>query len=101
MNKSGGGKSSLGYLFGSDESGEQKGGRSKVISPPVCMPPYGTDDYVELNSPAKTPTYVEKYVYRGEGDHKTKSILVTGRPSTKVKSVPGGDSSLGYLFGDK
>lgn len=23
-----------------------------------------------------------------------------GRPSTKVKSVPGGDSSLGYLFGD-
>ena len=23
------------------------------------------------------------------------------RPSTKVKSVPGGDSSLGYLFGDK
>ena len=28
-------------------------------------------------------------------------ITLQDRPSTKVKSVPGGDSSLGYLFGDK
>lgn len=28
-------------------------------------------------------------------------FLFQGRPTTKVKSPPGGDSSLGYLFGDK
>lgn len=28
-------------------------------------------------------------------------IMIQNRPSTKVKSVPGGHSSLGYLFGDK
>lgn len=28
-------------------------------------------------------------------------VMNQDRPSTKVKSAPGGDSSLGYLFGDK
>ncbi|XP_071687023.1 protein SPIRAL1-like 5 [Rutidosis leptorrhynchoides] len=99
MSKSGGGQSSLGYLFGSDKSGETKTDGSKVLSRPVCVPPYGTDDYAKSKSPEMT-TIQETYIYRGDGD-KSKSILVTGRPSTKVKSVPGGDSSLGYLFGDK
>ncbi|KAI3804454.1 hypothetical protein L1987_26003 [Smallanthus sonchifolius] len=108
-NSSGGGQSSLGYLFGSDESGQQQNDQSKVSSPPVLMPPYGTDN-VEMKPPEKAPstpptkkdgtTSPKKYIYHGDGD-KSKDFLVTGRPSTKVKSVPGGDSSLGYLFGDK
>ncbi|XP_076895593.1 protein SPIRAL1-like 5 [Bidens hawaiensis] len=108
-NSSGGGQSSLGYLFGSDELGQQND-QSKASSPPVLTPPYGTDD-VEMKSPVKAPTppptkkddtgtSPKKYIYHGDGD-KSKDFLVTGRPSTKVKSVPGGDSSLGYLFGDK
>lgn len=28
-------------------------------------------------------------------------LIIQDRPTTKVNSVPGGDSSLGYLFGDK
>ncbi|KAJ0716508.1 putative protein SPIRAL1 [Helianthus annuus] len=110
MNKrrsSGGGQSSLGYLFGSDDLlGQQQKDQSKVPVSPVCMPPYGTDKEEKL--PEKVPTPHKKddsgsssnYIYHGDGDKST-GFLVTGRPSTRVKSVPGGDSSLGYLFGDK
>ncbi|PWA98006.1 SPIRAL1-like5 [Artemisia annua] len=111
MNKkstSGGGHSSLGYLFGSDESEKQQKDQSKKSSPPVCMPPYGTDNFEDKPlKKASTPTTkkddstsLKNYVYHGDGDKST-GFLVTGRPSTKVTSVPGGDSSLGYLFGDK
>ncbi|GKD12355.1 SPIRAL1-like protein 5 [Tanacetum coccineum] len=110
MNKkstSGGGHSSLGYLFGSDEIEKQQKDQSKKSSPPVCMPPYGTDNFEDKPiKKASTPTTkkddstLKNYVYHGDGD-KSKGFLVTGRPSTKVTSVPGGDSSLGYLFGDK
>ncbi|KVH91826.1 protein SPIRAL1-like 5 [Cynara cardunculus var. scolymus] len=110
-NSSGGGQSSLGYLFGSTDSDKQQNDRSKVSSsssPLVSMPPYGTDNDVEEKPPEKAPTppskadrssSPNKYIYHGDGD-KSKDFVVTGRPSTKVKSVPGGDSSLGYLFGD-
>ncbi|KAF5774801.1 putative protein SPIRAL1 [Helianthus annuus] len=110
MNKrrsSGGGQSSLGYLFGSDDLlGQQQKDQSKVPVSPVCMPPYGTDKEEKL--PEKLPTPHKKddtgsssnYIYHGDGD-KSSGFLVTDRPSTRVKSVPGGDSSLGYLFGDK
>ncbi|KAJ0594400.1 putative protein SPIRAL1 [Helianthus annuus] len=105
-NSSGGGQSSLGYLFGSDDLGQQQNDQSKVSSPPVLTPPYGTDNVdMKLPEKAETPptkqddTTSKKYIYL-HGD-KSKDFLVTDRPSTKVKSVPGGDSSLGYLFGDK
>ncbi|KAK1430616.1 hypothetical protein QVD17_13480 [Tagetes erecta] len=109
MNKrnssAGGGQSSLGYLFGSEK---QQNDQSKLSSPPVLTPPYGTD-HEDMKPPASplatkkdhdTSTSHNNFVYHGDGD-KSKHFLVTGRPSTKVKSVPGGDSSLGYLFGDK
>ncbi|KAI3703456.1 hypothetical protein L1987_73541 [Smallanthus sonchifolius] len=109
-NNSGGGQSSLGYLFGSGDLGQQQNHQSKASSSPVCMPPYGTDDKEE-KSPEKAPTPPKKddpagsfknYIYHaGDGDNKSTGVLVTGRPSTRVRSVPGGDSSLGYLFGEK
>ncbi|XP_071727616.1 protein SPIRAL1-like 5 [Rutidosis leptorrhynchoides] len=109
-NNSGGGKSSLGYLFGLEKLGQQQNDhQSKVSSSPICLPPYGTDDMEK--SPEKVllslhpikkddPISPKQYVVY-HGDHKSSDFLVTGRPSTKVKSVPGGDSSLGYLFGNK
>nr|XP_043630776.1 protein SPIRAL1-like 5 [Erigeron canadensis] len=115
-NHSGGGQSSLGYLFGFDELGrqQQKDQPTTVSSSPptVSIPPYGTDDDIvkEKSPPEKAPTPTKKqddsttssskFIYHGDGQ-KSRDVLVTGRPSTKVRSVPGGDSSLGYLFGDK
>ncbi|KAB1215369.1 Protein SPIRAL1-like 2 [Morella rubra] len=95
----GGGQSSLGYLFGS--------GEKPSASPPtrtVNPPPYGIDTSTDDQKPhdSRTPTEKEKVennYHRAQGQNS--GNFITDRPSTKVKSVPGGDSSLGYLFGDK
>ncbi|KAM7525794.1 hypothetical protein LguiA_015696 [Lonicera macranthoides] len=97
----GGGQSSLGYLFGSDN---QQEGTVPPPSPTVSAPPYGIDTNIEnppktlLPAPPKEKNVSNNY-QRAEGQNS--GNFITGRPSTKVKSVPGGDSSLGYLFGDK
>ena len=80
---SGGGQSSLNYLFGSEE--QPKPPPPKTVSYP--LPPYGID----IDNNHNPPT--------GQGQHL--GNVLTNRPSTKVQSVPGGHSSLGYLFGDK
>ncbi|KAL6986300.1 hypothetical protein U1Q18_019668 [Sarracenia purpurea var. burkii] len=90
----GGGKSSLGYLFGSDE---QK--RTEPPPPPtVCTPPYGTDTPLEKQPESHPPPEKQNdsnNYRRSEGQNS--GNFMTGRPSTKVNSVPGGDSSLGLL----
>ncbi|KAK7318191.1 hypothetical protein RJT34_02890 [Clitoria ternatea] len=89
---SGGGHSSLHYLFGSDEK------QPNQAPPPnttlSLLPPYGTDINPPLAAPSPSTTQVVR------SSHHLGNVL-TDRPSTKVKSVPGGHSSLGYLFGDK
>ncbi|KAJ9173645.1 hypothetical protein P3X46_016761 [Hevea brasiliensis] len=94
----GGGQSSLGYLFGSDE---------QPNAPPpsliVNLPPYGVDT-ISAEKPRQNPSFekqkeVSNNYHRAQGQNS--GNFITDRPSTKVKSVPGGDSSLGYLFGDK
>ncbi|KAI3706979.1 hypothetical protein L6452_25111 [Arctium lappa] len=110
VSHSGGGQSSLGYLFGSDELLQQSNQEFKVSSPPVCVPPYGTDD-MEENSPEKSLAPASKkddhnplpksYIYHKVDSQNSRDFLMTARPSTRVTSVPGGDSSVGYLFGDK
>jgi SPIRAL1-like protein len=136
----GGGQSSLGYLFGSDE-------KPNAAPPPrtVNPPPYGIDTVTDQKPPdGRSPTEKEKVsnnYHRAQGQNSGNFITVStitcfhvyqvylydgnalsapyltyiqffhmlhiyvtthqDRPSTKVKSVPGGDSSLGYLFGDK
>ncbi|KAF4401687.1 hypothetical protein G4B88_000735 [Cannabis sativa] len=99
----GGGQSSLGYLFSSSEE-------KPPLPPPLLPvePPYG----VETSSLEKPPVSrksittdsgqkekISNNYHRAEGPNL--GNFLTDRPSTKVKSVPGGDSSLGYLFGDK
>ncbi|KAL2517171.1 Protein SPIRAL1-like 2 [Abeliophyllum distichum] len=96
----GGGKSSLGYLFGTDD--KQKNNAPQAISPTACTPPYGidiSDEKPAENPPPKEQKEVSNNYQRVQGQNS--GNFITGRPSTKVKSVPGGDSSLGYLFGDK
>ncbi|KDP25393.1 hypothetical protein JCGZ_20549 [Jatropha curcas] len=99
----GGGQSSLGYLFGSDEPPSNAAPPSRIIN----LPPYGIDTIEQEEKPRHdNPSDKNKHnkvtsnnYHRAEGQNS--GNFITDRPSTKVKSVPGGDSSLGYLFGDK
>ncbi|KAI3687575.1 hypothetical protein L1987_81275 [Smallanthus sonchifolius] len=99
---SGGGQSSLGYLFGDSKALDQQSNReSNRSSPSVCVPPYGTDDVEEESPKQPLPSPSKSYVYHKVDAKNSKDVLMTGRPSTRVTSVPGGASSVGYLFGDK
>ncbi|KAA8533678.1 hypothetical protein F0562_031195 [Nyssa sinensis] len=92
---SGGGQSSLGYLFGSDQQPSQP-----PVSPTVIKAPWDDD-----NSTKKAPANpsqklsVSNNYRRAQGQNI--GNFITDRPTTKVRSAPGGDSSLGYLFGEK
>lgn len=126
----GGGQSSLGYLFSSDEKPNPT-----PVSKTVTLPPYGIDTVADQSPPKshRSPPNLENQhniisnnYQRSEGQNSGNFITVSscslffalnfqtdiclmiifghyfqGRPSTKVSSAPGGDSSLGYLFGDK
>ncbi|KAL3619243.1 hypothetical protein CASFOL_036813 [Castilleja foliolosa] len=97
----GGGQSSLGYLFGSDDKNKLKN-KAAPPSPTACLPPYGTDIANDKlpetpNTPHKTKASHYYLTVLGQNS----GHLITDRPSTRVTSAPGGDSSLGYLFGDK
>ncbi|KAH1075149.1 hypothetical protein J1N35_027477 [Gossypium stocksii] len=96
----GGGQSSLGYLFGADEQPS-----APTVTPPI-QPPYGIDITPENPPPQYKPSseqQTEKNTTNNYQRAKGQNAgnFITDRPSTKVKSVPGGGSSLGYLFGDK
>ncbi|KAL0312557.1 UNVERIFIED_CONTAM: protein SPIRAL1-like 5 [Sesamum radiatum] len=101
----GGGQSSLGHLFGSDNKQQNK--EVAPPSPTAYMPPYGID--TEENTIIKEPENpspsqdklpkVSNNYHRNQGQNSGNFITV--RPSTKVTSAPGGESSLGYLFQDE
>ncbi|XP_059641427.1 protein SPIRAL1-like 5 [Cornus florida] len=95
----GGGQSSLGYLFGSADQQPS----TPPVTAPVYLPPYGiettTEKPPESRPPPSEKPKVSNNYHRAQGQNS--GNFITDRSSTKVKSVPGGDSSLGYLFGDK
>ncbi|RDX73577.1 Protein SPIRAL1-like 1 [Mucuna pruriens] len=86
----GGGHSSLGYLFGREEKPNEP-----LPTRTLPLPPYGIDIDIDIDN-VNTQLVVSNN--SSQGHHL--GNIVTDRPSTKVKSVPGGHSSLGYLFGD-
>ncbi|XP_024970654.1 protein SPIRAL1-like 2 [Cynara cardunculus var. scolymus] len=104
---SGGGQSSLNYLFG---SGEAKPGEAAVAAPVSQVhvaasnepPPKPTATIPQLDITKQIPAGIQQgsqanNYFRAEGQN-TGNFL-TDRPSTKVHAAPGGGSSLGYLFG--
>ncbi|KAJ3706901.1 hypothetical protein LUZ61_010606 [Rhynchospora tenuis] len=125
----GGGKSSLSYLFEPDETIEsvinsaakrtqkhqakehektnEANKTSALDMPKVCLiTKPGEKPQTKENSktkitqdgkpPKQTSSSVDDCQYRG----RNAVYFENGRPSTKVNSVPGGRSSLGYLFGE-
>ncbi|MCL7023704.1 hypothetical protein MKW94_005568 [Papaver nudicaule] len=116
---SGGGQSSLGYLFAGPEDPKP----SAAAAPAAAAPAPAAAQIpvqVEANVPAaaaaaanktsspppanakQTPAGIVQGAqannyYRADGQNT--GNFITDRPSTKVHAAPGGGSSLGYLFG--
>ncbi|KAM5570955.1 protein SPIRAL1-like 3 [Rosa sericea] len=102
---SGGGGSSLGYLFGGGEEG-QKPAPKKVETPKVQVEVEPTQkptaaappaEVINKETPAGVPGNTSNNYFRADGQNR--GNFLTDRPSTKVHSAPGGGSSLDYLFG--
>ncbi|XP_073023947.1 protein SPIRAL1-like 3 [Primulina eburnea] len=101
---SGGGQSSLGYLFGDGGAPAPKPTTSTVEAPPQNQAPVACQATTE-----KAPSVSDKQIPAGIQGRQTNNYLradgqntgnfLTDRPSTKVQAAPGGGSSLGYLFG--
>ena len=89
---SGGGQSSLGYLFGGDEA-PKSAEKPKPVQKPT--PPSSAEKLKEI--PAGIQSSKANNYYRSEGQNC--GNFLTYRPSTKVQGPPGGDSQLNYLFG--
>ncbi|KAI5073719.1 hypothetical protein GOP47_0011732 [Adiantum capillus-veneris] len=88
----GGGQSSLGYLFGSDEPPKA------APSGTTGAPPTGAASAVKESTPPPNQLGSNPNNYH-RADGQNTGNFITDRPSTKVHSAPGGGSSLGYLFG--
>lgn len=103
---SGGGQSSLGYLFGSGEapkpvtnSAEAPKNQAPVETNMVSQKPTSVAQPVDASKqiPAGIQGNQTNNYFRAEGQNS--GNFLTDRPSTKVHAAPGGGSSLGYLFG--
>ncbi|KAJ7943330.1 Protein SPIRAL1-like [Quillaja saponaria] len=103
---SGGGQSSLGYLFGSGEA--PKPATNNTPAAPTKV--QAVDDVPPPKPAASPPVVINKEIPAGihstssnnymRADGQNTGNFLTDRPSTKVHAAPGGGSSLGYLFGD-
>ncbi|KAK4436964.1 protein SPIRAL1-like 1 [Sesamum alatum] len=106
---SGGGQSSLGYLFGSGEAPAPKPATRNAQAPPQNPAPVVSHVVPEKPCPAAPSGESGKQIPAGiqgsqknnyhRADGQNTGNFLTDRPSTKVHAAPGGGSSLGYLFG--
>ncbi|XP_073140071.1 protein SPIRAL1-like 2 isoform X2 [Henckelia pumila] len=105
---SGGGQSSLGYLFGSGEVPKPSRDNTKDVAtesrashkePAPAPKPNAAAHPVDVSKqiPAGIQSSTMNNHSRAGGDNICN--FITDRPSTKVQAAPGGGSSLGYLFG--
>ncbi|KAJ8775136.1 hypothetical protein K2173_020140 [Erythroxylum novogranatense] len=97
---SGGGQSSLGYLFSGGEtaanvSANKTEGQTTNSSP--SPNPAVSSQPIDKQIPAGIPGNVKNNYHRADGQNC--GNFITDRPSTKVHAAPGGGSSLDYLFG--
>lgn len=103
---SGGGQSSLDYLFG---SGEAPKATPKNAEAPQSSVQVASNEPSQKPAAAAPPVDVTKQIPAGiqgnagnnyfRADGQNTGNFITDRPSTKVHAAPGGGSSLGYLFG--
>ena len=112
---SGGGQSSLGYLFGGGEAPKPTANTSEApkvqaevakpiaAAPPAAAPPATAPSASPPSAdagkqiPAGVPGNKANNYFRADGQNC--GNFLTDRPTTKVHAAPGGGSSLNYLFG--
>ncbi|KAA8529324.1 hypothetical protein F0562_033877 [Nyssa sinensis] len=102
---SGGGQSSLGYLFGNGEApkpapsnAQAAPNEGQAVNGPAPKPPTVAQPVdVSKQIPAGINSNPANNYFRADGQNS--GNFITDRPSTKVHAAPGGGSSLGYLFG--
>ncbi|KAK6931347.1 hypothetical protein RJ641_003140 [Dillenia turbinata] len=94
---SGGGQSSLGYLFGSGEAPSTNVKAASNDAEPVKLETSPKEAAVpsKVDVTKQIPAGINSTFASGQNT----GNFITDRPSTKVHSAPGGGSSLGYLFG--
>ncbi|XP_058070478.1 protein SPIRAL1-like 2 [Magnolia sinica] len=112
---SGGGQSSLGYLFGSGEAPKPSPNHAEPAQnpppPAAAAAVAATTNIGSAQKPAAAqPVDNAKQIPAGihgnpannyfRADGQNSGNFITERPSTKVHAAPGGGSSLGYLFGN-
>jgi len=103
---SGGGSSSLGYLFG---NGEAPKPTTNNVAPPQNQGQVASNGLAEKPTAPAPQVDITKQIPAGiqgnpannyfRADGQNSGNFITDRPSTKVHAAPGGGSSLGYLFG--
>ena len=93
---SGGGQSSLGYLFGSGGEPSKPVGENPKPDPKPTTAAATVD--ISKQIPAGIPGSTTNNYFRADGQNA--GNFITDRPFTKVHAAPGGGSSLDYLFGD-
>ncbi|KAK6116421.1 hypothetical protein DH2020_049883 [Rehmannia glutinosa] len=97
----GGGQSSLGYLFGSNEAPKpaKENAPSASTESKATNKPNAVPQPVDISKqiPAGIHSSTTNNYVRADGQNTCN--FITDRPSTKVHAAPGGGSSLGYLFG--
>ncbi|XP_054825570.1 protein SPIRAL1-like 1 [Prosopis cineraria] len=89
---SGGGQSSLGYLFGDGEAPKPARSDAQAEAPVINKPP-------SKPQPVDVTKQIPAGIHSNSADGQNTGNFITDRPSTKVHAAPGGGSSLGYLFG--
>ncbi|XP_059655681.1 protein SPIRAL1-like 1 [Cornus florida] len=103
---SGGGQSSLGYLFGSGEAPKPAPSNTQAVpnegqtvnnGPPPKPTVVSQPADVTKQIPAGIHSKPANNYFRADGQNS--GNFLTDRPSTKVHAAPGGGSSLDYLFG--
>ncbi|KAM0949882.1 putative protein SPIRAL1 [Dioscorea sansibarensis] len=90
---SGGGQSSLDYLFGGVEAPKPAAENARHPASVAAPPPADNAKQV----PAGIQGNTTNNYFRADGQNC--GNFITDRPSTKVHAAPGGGSSLDYLFG--
>ncbi|KAI4346693.1 hypothetical protein L6164_007566 [Bauhinia variegata] len=101
---SGGGQSSLGYLFGGGEAPASNNAKGTQTPSQPANANGGASQSENVSTspkdkgvPAGIPGTLTNNYHRADGQNC--GNFLTDRPSTKVHAAPGGGSSLGYLFG--